>query len=774
MNPMIINSLKQNNSQHAMKKHITTRAVVGALVFSMAYMPTLGALTATSAAAQTVQNSTYTYQYDSNGNVTQSTDPLGRVTNLAYDVRGRPIQTKLPSPQANAERPVVQRAYDGQDQLSTVTDARRLVTSYAVDGLGNQGALESPDTGKTTYTYDVAGNLKTSTDARGKVSTYSYDAINRVTQIDYASGPATVFEYDGGTTGDASAIGNLSGLRDESGNTAYRYDPFGRIVSKTQTVVVGNTSRSFKVGYAYGTSGTATGKPASITYPSGNRVNYIYDGAGQLSHLTLDPADAGNGGMPAAASIDLLTGIFYAPFGGVQSWYWGNSTDAAVNGYARTFDLDGRITSYTLGNVQTTGVLRHINYDAAGRILGYTHEGSSVATPPALLDQTFAYDDLDRLTGNQSATTSRGYAYDANGNRTQAIIGSSSYSNVVSANSNRLLSTTGPAPARVNIYDAAGNLTSDGTVDYLYSDRGRLARTSIAGLATTYLYNALGQRVSKAASVVSTGTSYFVYDEQGHLLGEYDSGGTALQETVYLDNTPVVVLANGVSYVYADHLDTPRLIARSTDNAIVWRWDLADPFGMQVPQEDPSGLGNFSYNLRFPGQWFDRETNNHYNYHRDYDPQTGRYIQSDPIGLEGGMNTYGYVAANPLSSSDKFGLSTTCTMVGIIVSCVTTPPPGLTDPLEQPLNKPPKAIFPPSDSFLGLDNLFLADKFIAQSALSAISSACKDDDETKRCDKVLKDCRLRCIPGMTKGSDAPGSYRKCVRSCMESQGCLDF
>jgi len=106
--------------------------------------------------------------------------------------------------------------------------------------------------------------------------------------------------------------------------------------------------------------------------------------------------------------------------------------------------------------------------------------------------------------------------------------------------------------------------------------------------------------------------------------------------------------------VHADHLGTPLQVLDQA-NQLRWRWDPA-PFGETAAEENPSGLGVFELNLRFPGQYFDKETNLHYNYQRDYDSATGRYIQSDPIGLRGGINTYAYVRNHPLKRSDPRGL----------------------------------------------------------------------------------------------------------------------
>lgn len=181
-------------------------------------------------------------------------------------------------------------------------------------------------------------------------------------------------------------------------------------------------------------------------------------------------------------------------------------------------------------------------------------------------------------------------------------------------------------------------------------------------LRNEYRYNGRGERIAKLNVTTPTSTRYFVYDEEGRLLGEYQPGGGAVKEYVWLDDRPVAVLdsyqGQMIQYVLADHLGTPRAVVNPATDAIIWRWDLTgSAFGSHSVQANPDGDGaNYALNLRYPGQYYDGESGLHYNYFRDYDPATGRYVQSDPIGLEGGLSTYGYVESQPLQLIDALGL----------------------------------------------------------------------------------------------------------------------
>lgn len=540
-------------------------------------------------------------------------------------------------------------------------------------------------------------------------------------------------------------------------------DPRGLVTKYTATgqlVSVGTGSQRFNLAYTYGTTGTGTGHVRSITYPSGNRVDITYGNDGRPASLSLDAPDK-------AAPVTLIKGTTYRPFEDVLGWSWGNSTTSRPNIYARKFDLDGRIVGFPLGHPGKNGVARTINYDAVDRITHARHAGTATASA---LDQRYFYDDLDRLTGFDSVHVSHGFSYDKNGNRSTARFGGTTYKYTTSTASNRLNSTTGPAPAKVNTYDAAGNLTSDGTIRYSYGVGGRLESAVAGGITTSYHYNGLGQRVAKSEQ--GRVIVHYVYDDKGHLLGEYDGTGRPIQETIYLGDLPIAVVkpakgsqAPGIHYIYTDHLQTPRVITRASDNTMVWRWDHTDPFGLYQPNENPSGVGAFTYNPRFPGQVFDKETNNHYNYFRDYDPQTGRYLQSDPIGLAGGIDTYGYVEGNPVSKTDPMGLQA--------VIPVTPPPVGVpggggnpampgTDPYSPSL---------PGTRYFWPKPIRDAAQSIYDFCIGRETRDAKPDEEfcRKRRNYCITFCQFELdMPGRR---DSFGPHRACVRRCMNAVGC---
>ena len=205
-------------------------------------------------------------------------------------------------------------------------------------------------------------------------------------------------------------------------------------------------------------------------------------------------------------------------------------------------------------------------------------------------------------------------------------------------------------PDRAYEYDAGGRTTEDGRLRYRYGAHGRLAEITRAATGqrrAAYRYNALGERVKK----LSTSVTYYHYDLEGRLLAETDASGQTRAEYLYLGDEPLALSRSGQIYYYHnDHLGTPQKL---TDGAgqVVWSARYR-AFG-----EASIGAGYVTQNLRFPGQYYDEESGLHYNYFRYYDPDIGRYLTSDPIGLAGGINTYAYVGGNPLVYTDPSGLN---------------------------------------------------------------------------------------------------------------------
>jgi RHS repeat-associated protein len=269
-----------------------------------------------------------------------------------------------------------------------------------------------------------------------------------------------------------------------------------------------------------------------------------------------------------------------------------------------------------------------------------------------IISRAFGYDNLDRLTSyDQNATDFQNFVYDANGNRLnqdQENNETKVFSYALNSNIlNGIEESNATDTTNISYeYDKTGNIIKDDKHVYTYDSRNRL--TAIDS-NVTYQYNYDNKRVSKTVNGVKT---YFVYD--GHMLiGEYqlNLSDDSRQEYVYLNSTPIATLNPQENYrIYADHLDTSRRVATNDEYAeIMWKWE-SKPFG------ESTATGIVSLNLRFPGQYFDAETSTHYNINRDYNPVTGRYIQSDPIGFDGGVNGFGYVNGQPTTGADMYGL----------------------------------------------------------------------------------------------------------------------
>ncbi|VEF38942.1 Rhs family transmembrane protein [Stenotrophomonas maltophilia] len=274
----------------------------------------------------------------------------------------------------------------------------------------------------------------------------------------------------------------------------------------------------------------------------------------------------------------------------------------------------------------------------------------------------YAYDTLGRLTQTQDGATGtpiETYAYDATGNRTALTTSAGTASYTYPATSHRLTAVEGES----RTHDAAGNTTSIGSKTFTYNDANRM-NTVKQGNATleSYGYNHRGERVLRTPA--GGAAQITLYDEAGQWLGNYSATGQAQQQAIWLDNYPVALIntpATGVpelAYVQPDHLGTPRVVIDPVRNVSIWEWsNKSEVFGNQIPSADPDGDGvAFELALRFPGQQATDASGLFYNHHREYDPAVGRYSQSDPIGLRGGISTYGYVGGNSLSLIDPLGL----------------------------------------------------------------------------------------------------------------------
>ncbi|WP_416057083.1 RHS repeat-associated core domain-containing protein [Stenotrophomonas maltophilia] len=569
-------------------------------------------------------------RYDANGSPLEEQNPLGVVARAHYDGAGRPIEHVHDVDGIGAQ---VRYGYGPEGLLEKVLDPKGLTTTYAYNGFGELEVQSSPDTGVTRFTHDRLGRELTRTDARGVVVSFEYDPVGRQTATRFDDPESDVqYVYDQPSLkcppGERSGMGRLGSVIDGSGRTDYCYDQTGDLLRRVQRT----GGQELVLRYSYESSG----RIRSMTYPDGSVVDYAYDGLGQITTIGVTPS----GGVREV----LLHSVVALPFGPLQSWTYGNGRR-----FKYEHDMDYRPVAIS---DDRNGMDVNMGLDAAGNIstlVDRRHEDQSVV---------LTYDALGRVTSFEDAESGaviEQYSYDSTGNRLSFGNAAGVQHYAYAADSHRLIGVDGVARS----YDEAGSTLriGDGWA-YRYDLAGRLAdATNADGGVSRYLHNAAGQRVYQQTD---SSTALHLYGKGGEWLGSYDDGGKPIQQVVWLGTKPVGLIQSGkLLYIEPDHLGSPRTVIDPQRDVPVWVWSLlGESFGSGVPSEDPDQDGvRQSFDLRFPGQRYDPATGMNYNYFRDLEPSTGRYAQSDPIGLAAGPSTYGYASSSPLVHADPFGLS---------------------------------------------------------------------------------------------------------------------
>lgn len=568
------------------------------------------------------------YQYR-HGNLSQAVDPEGGQTDYLYDTLDRVIQT---TQKINGTQDAVTTyGYDIHDNLVSVTDASMNQTRYEYDDNNRLIRQISPDTGTTRFVHDISGNRITQTRQDGTAVVYTYDALGRFTRIETADPLETVvYGYDEHPNGK----GRLTSITDSSGTYQYTYDTLGRMIREDKTLF--NTAYSTQ--YAYDDAGNLTG----VNYPSGRTITYHRGLSGRVSRV-----ESVSGGQ----NQTLADTIVHEPFGPIRSFTFANGEQVQT-----VSDLNYRPKTRSGGTVMDMTLTR----DNAGNVKQITDNLEA-------LDQSFIYNHKYELTTATGSYGTIGFTYDPVGNRTR-VSDPAVHTYTYLPGTNKVNDIAGPAPV-IYGYDPNGNIVTKGTVSYEYTSHNRLKTVKDNGtLLAGYQYNSRGQRTGKT---VNTLTTVYHYDISGRLIAESAPDGTMTREYVYLENQPLALIdptgLEAFYFYHNDHLNTPKTLT-DISGQIVWQAG-HDPFG----RADIT-THTIENNLRFPGQYYDAETGLHYNYHRYYDPDTGRYLTPDPIGLEGGINLFAYANQNPINYIDPYGqlaITVPTIIVGGIITIIT-------------------------------------------------------------------------------------------------------
>ncbi|MGW3322903.1 DUF6531 domain-containing protein [Streptomyces virginiae] len=571
--------------------------------------------------------STELWSYDGEGNCTSHTDPLGRVTTHEYTHFDLLTARTTPDGVRHVFR------HDSELRLTEVTNAQGLTWRYGYDPTG-QLVSETDFNGHTlAYAYDPAGFLAARTDAAGRSTRYLYDSVGNLVEKDIAGSPVS-YAHD--------PCGRLLRAVAPDSVLEYAYDAAGRVVGES---IDGRTVH---------TTCDAAGRRTSRTTPSGTTTTYTYDEAGHRATLT-------SAGRTLSFSHNAV----------------GRETLRTLAGaftLTHTWDPAGRLDEQTLTAPCSPNPLRKRShtYGPDGHLSAVTDQRGG--------RRTFTLDRAGRVTAVDAAGWSEKYAYDVEGNQSSAHWPAG----LPGAESQGERDYDGTCLTRAGSvryeHDAQGRVTlrqkprlsrKPETWRYTWDTEDRLvAVTTPDGTRWRYRYDPLGRRIAKqrmsSDGVSAVEETLFAWDgstlaeqttrvthspEELSLTWDHDGYKPLLQvESKAWVDAPQDVIDQRFFAIVTDGIGTPTELV-DENGRIAWH-SRSTLWGTTVWNRDATGYTP----LRFPGQYFDPETELHHNYFRHYDPQTARYLTLDPLGLDPAPNPATYVA-NPHTDYDPLGLT---------------------------------------------------------------------------------------------------------------------
>ena len=590
---------------------------------------------------------TWHFAYNALDQRISATNPAGHTTLYTYDALGRLIKT------IDSLNNSTVQTWDAHGRLLAVIDAKGNTHRFDYDNAGRILQETRPAGDITRLQYDTAGQLTQRTDAGGNIRRHQYDKAGNLTLEEHLLAGSALdqrIRYQYNANNELMAYDQQDGQGQTISAASYQRDLLGRTTDSR--LQIAGLATPIHLGQSYNQDGQLAGH----NYPGGSQTQYSYL-QGQLAQVKLPNGSA----------------ITYGDY------QWLQPTKIQIPGASKTqtFDALRRPATITVRDAANQTLMsRSYQYDRAGNITQITSDLGATQ---------YSYDPVGRLTDAKPDTALQAlglpqeqYTYDSVHNR----ISSAHQPGAWKYNQDNQLTQY---PAQQNgqtfttqvLYNAQGQTkketNSQNTKTYQYNAAGRLVHYEETGSASvvqaSYRYDPNGRRISKTvAAGGATRTTYYVYGDSS-LLAEMNEQGQ--METAYgwnpaergaplwgtdplwqaqVGGNSLSSPSTGYHYLHTDQLGTPQLASDQTGQ-MSWR-GISETFG-DTKVDINSAI---TMNLRFAGQYFDGESGLHQNYFRDYRPQAGRYIQRDPIGLDGGINTYAYVMGNPLRYVDPNGL----------------------------------------------------------------------------------------------------------------------